>query len=180
MDAFRKFDRVGIKLKHVGMNYLFGNHSVILGELAQSQQSKYIQRLILMDIIFFSPLEIMANMEALTSLDISFRTTHDEDVNGIKTTINFSQLIEACPVTLKDLAIEDAKLKFNESTSNLTSIQILRLENVEITEEATITGTSVPKLSVLYLSVFIDCDLTVSLPSHHLKKARIKIKYPQG
>jgi hypothetical protein len=40
MDAFRKFDRSGIKLKELGMNSLFGNHSLILGELAQSQQSQ--------------------------------------------------------------------------------------------------------------------------------------------
>jgi hypothetical protein len=123
---------------------------------------------------------MMINMEVLTYLEIHFRTNYDEDDNETKDTVNFSQLIEACPATLTDLIIVGADLTFNETTSNITSIQNLKFKYVEITEKATITGTSFPELSVFYLDAMITRHLTISLPDHHLKKADIEIEYPKG
>jgi hypothetical protein len=74
--------------------------------------------------IFPAPLEMMINMEALTFLEIAFE--------NLCPSINFSQLIEACPATLTDLTIGNAKLTFNESTSKITSIQYLKLKDVDI------------------------------------------------
>jgi hypothetical protein len=44
----------------------------------------------------------------------------------------------------------------------------------------TITGTSFPELSVLELSASIDCDLTILLLSHQLKKVTMNINYSEG
>jgi hypothetical protein len=62
----------------------------------------------------------------------------------------------------------------------MTCIQYLKLKDVDIIENATITGSSFPELSVLDLSVCIDCHLAISLPNHHLKKVNIEIEYLQG
>jgi hypothetical protein len=123
LDAFRKFDGSGIKLKQLQLKNLTRHYPLFIEELVQSQQSKYIQKLILMD-IFPAPLEMMINMEALTFLEIAFE--------NLCPSINFSQLIEACPATLTDLTIGNAKLTFNESTSKITSIQYLKLKDVDI------------------------------------------------
>jgi hypothetical protein len=171
LDAFRKFDLYGIKLTQLKLEALTRNKPLFIEELVQSQQSKYIQKLILINIIP-APLEMMINMEMLTSLKIDFQSMYNP--------INFSQLIDACSAALTDLTIENADLTFNKSTSNITSIQNMNLTNIDIHSPTTITGKSFPKLSVFYLSGVISCHLTISLPDHHLKKVNIEIECPQG
>jgi hypothetical protein len=131
-----------------------------------------IQKLILKN-IFPAPLEMMVNLEALTYLKI--------DNHDIIIPLNFSQLVEACPATFTDLIIEGVKLTFNESTSNISSIQYLSLTDVNFTGKATITGTNFPELSVFYLSALITRHLLmIALPDHHLKKVTIEIDCPEG
>jgi hypothetical protein len=178
LDAFRKFDDSGIKLKELELKTSAVDKPLFIEELVRSQQSKYIQKLILEDIVP-APLEMMSNMEVLTYLKINFWDSCDEDGYEIKTTVHFNQLIKACPATLMDLIIESVKLSFSESSSNMTSIQCMTLKNVEIAPPAAITGTSFPELTVLDLDVAIYCDFTISLPNCHLKKVTIKIEYSE-
>jgi hypothetical protein len=45
-------------------------------------------------------------------------------------TINFSQLVEACPTTLTSLVLLDLRLTFNESTSSQSSIKCLGFSHI--------------------------------------------------
>jgi hypothetical protein len=179
LDAFRKFDRIGIKLKRLRIHPLLEVPPLFIEELAQSEQSKYIQNLTLEN-LDLAPLEMMINMEVLTSLILNFRDNYGEYGKESKTTLNFSQLIEACPATLTNLTIGNAKLTFNESASNITSIRSLKLSDVDTKPGAAIMGANFPKLSILRVYAFIEGNLTISLPSNHLKEADIHTNYPQN
>jgi hypothetical protein len=99
---------------------------------------------------------------------------------SIKPTIDFNQLINACPATLTHLTTKRVNFTFSESTLNITSIQYLKLSKVDFTENTTITWTSFPELSLLYLKPIVSGCLTISLPRNHLKEASIDIKYQQN
>jgi hypothetical protein len=69
-------------------------------------------------------------MEALTLSKI-FGSFSGEN-SGLEdlATINFSQLAEACPITLTSLVLSDLRLTFNESTSSQSSIKCLGLSHI--------------------------------------------------
>jgi hypothetical protein len=177
LDVFRKFDDSGIKLKKLKIRYMFDNYLLLFEELAQSQQSKYIQKLTLRYVIPWS-WEMMINMEVLTYLEISFGDLANDD--KAKDIINFSDFVEACPATLTHVEIKRVTLTFNKSASNITSIRSLKLTDVDTKPGAAIMGVNFPKLSKLRVYAFTKGNFTISLPSNHLKEADIHTNYPQN
>jgi hypothetical protein len=94
---------------------------------------------------------MVSHLEALTHLVINFAVKNDTIHGSTKPTIDFSQLINACPATLAHLTTKRVNFLFNESTLKTTSIQYLKLSEVNFTENTTITWTSFPELSHLYV-----------------------------
>jgi hypothetical protein len=178
LDAFRKFNESGIKLKQLKIETLPINKPLFMEELAQSQQSKYIQILGLSCAVP-EPLDMMRHMEVLKYLNITFRDKGCIIQGRMKPRINFSQFIKAFPATLTHLITVGVNFTFSESTSNVTSIRFLRIEETEVMTKTTTTWTSFPKLSQLYLEPIVRSNLTISLPRTHLKEAAIHIKYTQ-
>jgi hypothetical protein len=177
LDAFRKFDDFGMKLKELTIVVRFNHGFLFLEKLVQSQQSKYIQTLISKGAVP-APLDMMINMEVLKTLEISCKNNYCFRGGRAHRTVNLSQLVESCPETLTHLTIEAVNLTFNESTSNPTSIQYLKLADVVIKSPTTITGASFPELSILHLKPIVTSQFTMSLPKNHLKEVTIHVKYP--
>jgi hypothetical protein len=178
LDAFRKFDDYGMKLNEltIKMDCQFDDIPFI-EELAQSQQSKCIQKLILDDIIL-DPIHRINNFEVLNTLDMSYSCFFDEDEIIMRREINFTQLIDACPATLTTLSTAHIYLTFSERTSTITNIKHLKLIDVDFTLMlANIIETSFPKLSTLTLAGDIESNVTISLLKHKLKKVSITALY---
>jgi hypothetical protein len=176
LGAFRKFDISGIKLKQLKLQCVARNNPLFIEELVHSQQSKYIQKLVLKYVVP-EPLAMVSHLEALTHLVISFQVKNYTIRGSIKPTIEFSQLINACPAALAHLTTKRVNFTFSESTLNTTSIQYMKLVDVDFTANTTITWTSFPELSHLYLKSIVSGCLTITLPRNHLKEASIDNKY---
>jgi hypothetical protein len=176
LDAFRKFDDYGMKLKELTINMYWMFEDVqFIEELAQSQQSKYIQKLTLCD-IFPNPIYMINNLEVLDTLDISGSFVSAINGQVMRRKINFTQLIDTCPATLSTLRINNINLAFHGPASNLTSIKHLEITNVKMTPVlAEIIETSFPSLSTLTLSCNITNNVTISLLEHKLKDVSITV-----
>jgi hypothetical protein len=122
----------------------------------------------------------MRNMEALTYLEISTSYSSDNpNMEAIKT-IEFSQLIEACPTTLTDLLLSGLYSTFNGSVSNQTSIECLGLSYVYLDQPlAKVIETSFPQLVQLLFYGEVPSGATITLPSHNLEVVDIKVMYSQ-
>jgi hypothetical protein len=70
------------------------NNPLFIEELVHSQQSKYIQRLVLKYVVP-EPLDMVGHLEALTQLVINFQVKSHAMRGSTKPTIDFSQLINA-------------------------------------------------------------------------------------
>jgi hypothetical protein len=174
LDAFKKFDKFGMKLKKLGLESR-REDTVFLEELVQSQQCKYIQELILKKVVP-TPMDMLIQMEALKKLDICFDYSFHNRDDLVRKSVDLSQLIAACPPKLTKLRIDDLDLTFSEPIYNLTSIQYLRLYLVEFTPElANAIETSFPKLSTLDLSGDLNNNMTISLPNHNLNIVYITV-----
>jgi hypothetical protein len=178
IDAFKKFDDFGMKLKQLRLKLPNNNDILLVEELAQSQQSKYIQELA----CFYDipkPVTRMSSMVALKDLFID--CTYSFDRTNFKNTrsIHFNQLIDACPATLTDLTLIYIDVLFNGSATQKTSIKTLVVRHFDIKKElGTMIQTCFPKLTTLQLEGGLkEEDVTISLPAHHLKDATIKIEH---
>jgi hypothetical protein len=120
----------------------------------------------------------MRNMEALTYLEISTSYSSDNpNMEAIKT-IEFSQLIEACPTILTDLFLSGLYLTFNEPISNQTSIEYLDLSHIYLDQHlAKVIETSFPQLVQLMFYSEVPSGVTISLPNHNLEVVDIKVRY---
>jgi hypothetical protein len=170
-----------MKLKTLSINQKDGVDALFLEELVQSQQAQYIQDLSLRNILP-EPMNLMHTMEGLTSLEIKCSIANAEfDCRPTKT-IDFSQLIQNCPVAVTDLVLGGVDLECYRLTTNQTSIQRLELQNVTIQSFRieNILKTSIPKLSVLVLCAIIESSLTISLPGYHLERVELDLGYPDG
>lgn len=126
LDAFRKFDDYGMKLKDltIKMAWIFANDPFI-EELAQSQQSKYIQKLILFDILPHS-IHMISQLEVLDTLDISGGFCYDINGQVMRKELNLNQLIHACPATLTTLIAYNINLSYDGPASTITNIDACR------------------------------------------------------
>jgi hypothetical protein len=178
LDAFRKFDDYGMKLKELTIKSAWQFEDVpFIEELSQSQQSKYIQKLILCD-IRPDPIHMIYNLEALDTLDIYHSFYFDEDEIVMRKEFNFTQLIDACPATLTTLTTDNFILTFDGPASNITSIKHLTITDVEVSPMlAKIIETSFPNLSTFKLAGEIKSNVTISLLKHKLKKVSITALY---
>jgi hypothetical protein len=178
LDAFKKFDEFGWRLKYLYIKS-FIDDTIFLEELAQSEQSKYIEELALEEILP-EPMNMLINMEALTTLSIDYNFSYMNHNVEEKQIIHFNQLLEACPPTLSTLSISGVDFVLTESTTRLTSIKHLKLTLVDLTPElARFIETSFPHLSTLYLHCNISNNVTISLPNHNLEIVCILIEYDQ-
>jgi hypothetical protein len=180
-DAFRKFDDYGMKLKELTIEMSWRDEDdPFIEELVRSQQSKYIQKLSLWDIIP-DPIRMINHLEVLDTLNISSRcssTPYAFRRRKMKNRIDLTQLINACPATLTTLSTAHVYLTFGEPASTITNIKHLKLIDVDFTPMLTsIIETSFPKLSTLALSGDIDFNITILLPKHNLKEVSITALY---
>jgi hypothetical protein len=180
LSAFRKFDRFGIQLKELAVQYPFDDAPLFLDDLAQSRQPKYIQKLTITDIVP-APLGVLTKMEALTYLEIDFSDTYYSHNEKFRKIIDFDEFIEVCPPTLTDLIIKCMRWDFSGQRSNVTSIQYLKLETIKISGGGggVITESNFPELTVLHVNTISEGHLTISLLNHHLKGVNIEVQYPE-
>jgi hypothetical protein len=174
LDIFRKFDDFGIHLENLKIGLHHGGTVFPFEDLTQSQQSKYIRKLTLDDIIP-EPMHLMSNMEAPTYLTISTPDIYESRHYQSSKTINFGQLIEACPTTLTVLSSTGITLAFNEPASNQTSIEYLILYCIHLDQSlANAIETNFLQLVDLRFYVAIKNDVILSLPNHNLKDVSMK------
>jgi hypothetical protein len=180
LDTFRKFDDYGMRLKELTIKLAWQFEDVpFIEELSQSQQSKYIQKLILCN-IRPDPIHMIYNLEALDTLDISHSFFFDENNIVMRKEFNFTQLIDACPATLTTLTTHNFILTFDGPASNITSIKHLTITNVTVSPMlAKIIETSFPNLSTLTLTGEIKSNVTISLLKHKLKEVSITAMYDE-
>lgn len=120
------------------------------------------------------PMHLISNMEALTYLAISSYDGY-ESRYLLASTIDFDQLIEACPTTLTHLSLSGIELTFNEPVSNPTSIEFLSLYCISLDQSlANAIETIFPQLVDLRLFVAIEDDVTLSLPNHDLEYVSLR------
>lgn len=181
LDAFKKFDEYGFKLKNLAIKSSDEDGDVFpLDELVQSNQARYIQHLKL-DNTVPAPLFKLIGMEALQTLKISFYDHRPSFQYRNKKTINFSQFNGACPATLSELCIDDVGFTFNGSPLKPNFINHLHLGFIELTRDlAKAIETNFPKLSSLKLVCVLTNSLTISLPNHTLNSVDISTKYTEG
>jgi hypothetical protein len=178
LDAFRKFDGYGFKLKDLEILSPYcdlgdGDDGLFLEELVQSNQAKYIQCLNLEELIPL-PLAKLKHMEALHTLKIDCSFWRNDSSSYSQKTIDFSQFIKACPATLSKLAIRDIGFTFSDSQLHQTCLNYLELTSVDLTRDLVkIIETIFPKLSVLTLKGYLKSNLEISLPNHNLEKVSI-------
>jgi hypothetical protein len=111
-------------------------------------------------------------MEVLTSLEM--RVAH----HSRPLTIDFGQLVEACPAILTHLTLSRLILEYKEPTSNQTSIKCLDLSFLVLKPAlAKIIETSFPQLSMLQYRGKVRDGTVVSLSNHHLKVVHIKANF---
>jgi hypothetical protein len=178
LDAFRKFDDYGMKLKQltIEMSWRFEDDPFI-EELVRSQQSNYIQKLTLWNIIP-DPIRMINHLEVLDTLNISSRHAYTVSRCTMRREIDLTQLIHACPATLTTLSTAHIYLTFGEPASTITNIKHLKLIDVDFTPMlANIIETSFPKLSTLTLAGDIESNVAISLPKHNLKEVSITALY---
>jgi hypothetical protein len=118
--VFKKFYAFGINLRELTVSSITLHVAFSLRELTQSQQCRYIKKLTLNEIIS-EFMHLMSNMEVLTRLEM--RVDH----HSRPLTIDFGQLVEACPATLTHLTLSRLILEYKEPTSNQTFIKCLDL-----------------------------------------------------
>jgi hypothetical protein len=175
LDAFRKFDGFGIKLKYLGIETYRDDVVLRLADLTQSQQSKYIETLALQNVIP-EPIHLMKNMMALTCMEIATVYSDGGPYCEELLAIDFNQLVDACPASLTDLTLSRLDLTFNEPTSNQTSITYLNLSDLCLEPALAKTiETSFPQLSELEFDGEIQHGTIISLPNHNLEFVDIKI-----
>jgi hypothetical protein len=176
LDAFNRFDNWGIKLKDLTIESISDDNVLFIENLVQSQQCKFIQKLVLKEIIP-EPIDRVMNMEALSTLIIDCGDSYD-GINYDRREMNFSQLIEACPPALTDLTVIGIDLIFNESTSHQTCIKHLKFSMLDLESELIRSiKTNFPQLLTLNFWGSLRRSVTISLPEHNLDRVDITLLY---
>jgi hypothetical protein len=179
MDFFSKFDEFGMKLNELTIETWETTKILFLEELAQSQQSKYLEKITLKDVIP-EPINRMANMEVLETMWIDCMISYESPGWDTKE-MDFSQFLMACPATLTTLFIEGVHLTFSTSPSNTTFIKHLTLKHVGLTSSLTRSiEICFPKLSTLHLRDGLSTNTSILLRDHHLDKVDIILEYEEN
>jgi hypothetical protein len=182
LDAFKKFDEYGFKLKNLQIKApgSIDDDDFFLEQLAQSDQSKYIESLHLENKVPL-PLIELKRMKALHTLGIYFYHWRFRDQYQYTETIDFSEFLKACPATLSNLFVNGVGFIFSDSPLNPTFINCLELAYIDLTRDlAKIIETHFPKLSTLTLMGDLKNNLEISLPDHNLERAIISVHWVVG
>jgi hypothetical protein len=174
MNLFKKFDEFAWKLQELKLAPPFNDHH-LFGEIAQSKQSKYIQKLTLMDCVC-SPINLLSNMQVLTSLNLDYHHAYKSTDNNV----NLSELIEYSPPTLTHLTLSNINLLFNGSTLKHSSITHLNIKYTMSPLLTELLATYFPKLSVFHYYGGVNGKYTIALPNHDLEEFEVIISFPKN
>jgi hypothetical protein len=169
VNIFEVFDNTGCQIEELQAYRCGGN--TFVRYLSQSNQSRYIQTLSLINTEINSP-DILKNMMALTTLKLSF---HDDD--GFES-VNLTNYLNGCPTTLKSFSIDCPELTVYPRTTLLSSIETLCITCDGLTRGlGDVVSTCFPKLVRLDISAktLDDNDINISLQNQPLKSAKLSI-----
>ncbi|KAI8890341.1 hypothetical protein K501DRAFT_266253 [Backusella circina FSU 941] len=138
--------------------------------LAQSNQSKYVQKLRLSNTDIGS-LHVLKNMMALTTLELDFYGFADY------TTASITHYLNDCPPSVRTFSISDADLKIDLATTRPSSIEKLTISCKDITKDlGNVISNCFPKLVELGLNGVLDENVNIALQSSSFKSANIIVR----
>jgi hypothetical protein len=160
VDIFEVLDEMDWQLEVLRISLCQGG--TLFQYLAQSNQSKTIQKLKLKDTEIGTP-HSLHSMTALTTLDIKFDHTDDSP------TINLTVYLNGCPATLKTFSINCPNLEMNPSLTSVNHIEVFVIRCNEIARDiSTIISTCFHHLIRLILSGTLYENVDILLHSYSL------------
>jgi hypothetical protein len=168
VDIFKVIDEMDWQLEVLCISLCQGG--TLFQYLAQSNQSKTIQKLKLKDTEIGTPRSIHS-MAALTKLDVKFDNTDDSP------TINFTDYLNGCPATLKRFSINCPNFGMNPSLTFVNHMEVFVIRCNEITRDlGAIISTCFHHLIRLILSGTLYENVDILLHCYSLTLASFLIR----